>query len=206
MRAAWLGLVVALFGLPGAAAAAGALDQLKAFVDGTRSGRAEFLQTVVAKSGRKPQVAGGTMMFSRPGRFRWLYERPYHQLIVGDGEKLWIYDRELNQVTAKKLSAALGASPAALLAGDNALERGFTLKDGGEVDGIAWVEAQPKSADAAFEHLRIGFSGGVLRAMDLTDSFGQTTKIVFERFERNPPLPAGAFRFVPPAGADVVGE
>jgi len=198
-------LAAALLCLPGAAIAAG-LDQLKAFLGGARSGKAEFLQTVVAKSGRKPQVAAGTMSFSRPGKFRWVYERPYHQLIVGDGDRLWVYDRELNQVTVKKLSAALGASPAALLAGDNALERDFALKDGGEVDGIAWVEAQPRSAEATFEHLRIGFSGSVLRAMELTDTFGQTTKILFDRFERNPAFPAGTFRFVPPAGADVVGE
>jgi len=198
-------LAAALLCLPGAAIGAG-LDQLKAFLGGARSGKAEFLQTVVAKSGRKPQVAAGTMSFSRPGKFRWVYERPYHQLIVGDGDRLWVYDRELNQVTVKKLSAALGASPAALLAGDNALERDFALKDGGEVDGIAWVEAQPRSAEATFEHLRIGFSGSVLRAMELTDTFGQTTKILFDRFERNPAFPAGTFRFVPPAGADVVGE
>ena len=206
MRAAFLCAAALLFGLPPGPAAAAALDQLKAFVAGTRSGKADFLQTVVAKSGRKPQMAIGTMMFSRPGRFRWAYEKPYHQLIVGDGEKLWIYDRELNQVTAKKLSAALGASPAALLAGDNVLERDFTLKEGVAADGIEWVEAKPKAADATFEHLRIGFAGGSLRAMVLTDAFGQTTTILFERFERNPPLPAGAFRFVPPAGTDVVGE
>lgn len=194
------------FGLLPAVAGAAALDKLKAFVEGTRSGKAAFTQTVVAKSGRKPQLAAGTMMFSRPGKFRWTYDKPYYQLIVGDGEKLWIYDRDLNQVTVKKLSATLGSSPAALLAGDNELEKNFTLREGGESEGIEWVDAQPKAAESSFEFLRIGFSGGELRAMELRDNFGQTTTIVFTQFERNPALPAGSFRFVPPKGADVIGE
>lgn len=189
-----------------ALAQAAALDKLKAFVEKTRSGTAAFTQTVLAKSGRKPQVATGSMMFSRPGKFRWTYDKPYYQLIVGDGERLWIYDRDLNQVTAKKLSAALGSSPAALLAGDNELEKNFILKEGGAADGTEWVEAQPKAADSTFEFVRIGFAGETLKAMELRDNFGQTTTIVFSRFERNPALPPDSFRFVPPKGADVIGE
>ena len=200
---AFLSFTLAL--LPAFADAA-ALDKLKAFIENTRSGKAVFTQSVISKSGRKPQLAAGTMMFSRPGKFRWVYDKPYYQLIVGDGEKLWIYDRDLNQVSTKKLSAALGSSPAALLAGDNELEKNFTLKEGGEADGVEWVEARPKAADSAFESLRIGFAGDALKAMELRDNFGQATTIVFSQFERNPALPAGSFRFVPPKGADVVGE
>jgi outer membrane lipoprotein carrier protein len=187
-------------------AQAAALDKLKAFVEGTKSGRADFVQTVVSKSGRKPQNAAGQMMFSRPGKYRWTYDKPYYQLIVGDGERLWVYDRDLNQVSTKKLSAALGGSPAALLAGDNALEKNFDLKEGGTADGIEWVDAQPKSQEAGFQFLRIGFVGDALRAMELTDSFGQVTTIAFEKFERNPQLPAALFRFTPPKGADILGE
>ena len=201
-----LGVLGALVvGFSGSAQAA-ALDKLKAFVEGTKSGRADFVQTVAPKSGRKTQNAAGSKMFSRPGKFRWTYDKPYYQLIVGDGEKLWVYDRDLNQVSVKKLAAALGSSPAALLAGDNALEKNFDLKEGGTADGIEWVDAQPKSQDAGFQFLRIGFVGDTLRAMELTDSFGQVTTIAFERFERNPPLPAGQFRFTPPKGADILGE
>lgn len=196
----------ALFALNAVSAQATALDKLKAFVEGTKSGRADFVQTVVSKSGRKPQNAAGRMMFSRPGKFRWTYDKPYYQLIVGDGERLWVYDRDLNQVSTKKLAAALGSSPAALLAGDNALEKNFELKEGGTADGIEWVDAQPKSQDSGFQFLRIGFVGDTLRAMELTDSFGQVTTIAFEKFERNPQIPAGQFRFTPPKGADVLGE
>jgi len=133
--------VFAVFAVVGAFPAsvhAAALDKLKAFVEGTKSGKADFVQTVVSKSGRKPQNAAGSMMFSRPGKFRWTYDKPYYQLIVGDGERLWVYDRDLNQVSTKKLAAALGSSPAALLAGDNALEKNFDLKEGGTTDGIEW--------------------------------------------------------------------
>lgn len=187
-------------------AQAAALDQLKAFVQGSRSGRAEFTQTVTAKSGRQPQRASGTMAFQRPGKFRWTYAQPYQQLIIGDGEKLWIYDKDLNQVTVRKLGDALGSSPAALLAGDDALEKNFQLSEGGSRGGIEWVEATPKSADTSFERVRIGFADGKLRAMELIDTFGQTTILEFTAVERNPRLEAGLFSFTPPKGADVVGE
>lgn len=189
-----------------ALAQASALDKLKAFVENTKSGKATFTQTVVAKSGRKPQVASGTMMFSRPGKFRWVYEQPYYQLIVGDGEKLWIYDRDLNQVTSKKLATSLGSSPAALLAGNNELEKNFNLKEGSAEGDIEWVDAQPKTADTSFEFMRIGFAGDTLRAMELRDNFGQTTRLIFSQFERNPTLATSQFHFTPPKGADLLGE
>ena len=175
----------ALFALLPALAEAAALDKLKAFVEGTRSGKADFVQTVASKSGRKPQNAAGSMMFSRPGKFRWTYEKPYAQLLVGDGSKLWAWDQELNQVTTKKLGQALGSTPAAILAGDNALEKNFTLKDDGAADGLEWVEARPKADDSSFERIRMGFSGGQLKAMVLHDNFGQTTSLNFLQMERS---------------------
>ena len=187
-----------------ALAEAGGIDELHAFLDGAKNGRATFRQTVVARSGRVPQVSSGTFAFARPGRFRWSYEKPFEQLVVGDGAKVWVYDRDLNQVIVRQLDAALGATPAALLAGDNALERSFVLVDGGTADGLAWVEATPKSADSTFTKVRIGFRDQLPRAMELADAFGQTTRLQFDAFERNVALPADLFRFVPPAGADVV--
>ena len=187
-----------------ALAEAGGIDELHAFLDGAKNGRATFRQTVVARSGRVPQVSSGTFAFARPGRFRWSYEKPFEQLVVGDGAKVWVYDRDLNQVIVRQLDAALGATPAALLAGDNALERSFVLVDGGTADGLAWVEATPKSVDSTFTKVRIGFRDQLPRAMELADAFGQTTRLQFDAFERNVALPADLFRFVPPAGADVV--
>ncbi|MBT9497403.1 MAG: outer membrane lipoprotein chaperone LolA [Zoogloea oleivorans] len=182
------------------------LAQLKQFMDGTRTARGSFTQQVFSKSGRKPQPASGTFAFSRPGKFRWIYEKPYAQLLVGDGSKLWAYDQELNQVTTKKLGQALGSTPAAILAGDNSLDRNFVLKNAGDADGLEWIEATPKAEDSSFERIRMGFAGGQLKAMLLNDNFGQTTSLLFGQIERNPSLDAGLFRFTPPKGADVVGE
>ncbi|MBN9694618.1 MAG: outer membrane lipoprotein chaperone LolA [Zoogloea sp.] len=187
-------------------ARADGLAQLKQFMEGTRSARGSFTQQVLSKSGRKPQQASGSFAFARPGKFRWTYEKPYAQLLVGDGSKLWAYDQELNQVTTKKLGQALGNTPAAILAGDNALDRNFALKDAGAADGLEWVEAVPKGDDSSFERIRLGLAGGQLKAMVLYDNFGQTTSLQFGQLERNPSLDASLFRFVPPAGADVVGE
>lgn len=185
---------------------AGSIDSLRVFVRETQTARAQFEQTVLDRNGRTTSQASGVMAFSRPGKFRWTYAKPYAQLIVGDGAKLWIYDKDLNQVTVRKLDEALGSSPAALLAGNNEIERFFTLNDVGSRDGLEWLEAAPKSSDTMFAAVRMGFAGATLKQMELKDSFGQTTIIRFDKLERNPKLPADQFKFAPPKGADVIGE
>ena len=197
---------IALFGLifPLAAMATG-IDQFRAFLETTRQARGVFAQSVVGKSGRKPQLSSGSFAFSRPGKFRWTYEKPFQQLLVSDGEKLWSHDPELNQVTVSKLGKALGASPAALLAGD-ALEDNFVIADGGAADGHEFVDATPKARDGSFERVRIGFRERLPRVMEVRDNFGQTTTLLLDGFEVNLVLPADWFRFKPPKGADVVGD
>ncbi len=185
---------------------AGGVDRLREFVDGAKTLRAQFNQTVLDRAGKVTNESSGTMQFSRPGKFRWEYTKPYPQLIVGDGQKLWIWDSDLNQVTVKKLSDSLGSSPAALLAGSNEIERSFTLIDGGDKDGLDWLQAQPKDRDTTFESIRMGFSDAGLQVMELIDSFGQKTVIRFAKVEKNPKLAAGLFKFSPPKDADVVGE
>jgi outer membrane lipoprotein carrier protein len=187
-------------------AQAGAIDKLHRFLETTKTLRADFAQIVVAKNGKKPQQSTGVMMISRPGKFRWQIEKPYEQLLVGDGDKVWIYDPDLRQVTVKKFDAALGSTPAALLVGGNALDKNFTLREAGEREGLEWLEAIPKGADSGFEKLQLGFAGNDLKAMDLFDSFGQTTSLLFTRIERNAPIAPALFRFAPPAGVDVIGE
>lgn len=199
----WLALsAVALLFAAGAADASG-IDQLKAFLSGAKTGKATFRQVVTSQRGTAETT--GTFTFQRPGKFRWVYEKPYEQLIVGDGDKLWIYDRDLNQVIVRKLDAALGSSPAALLSGDNALERNFELADAGKADGVEWVDAKPKAADTGFERVRLGLKDNVPRVMELKDTFGNVTRLEFGAFERNVTVDAGQFKFVPPKGADVVG-
>jgi outer membrane lipoprotein carrier protein len=206
MRAAIRVLSVAALVLAARVAGASGLDQLHAFLDGTKSAQGDFTQTVVRRDGRTTQKTSGSFAFQRPGKFRWAYDKPFAQLIVGDGEKIWIYDQDLNQVIVRKLDAALGETPAALLAGDNALEQNFTLVASGEGDGLEFVDAIPKAADSQFKKIRLGFAGDLPRRMELADAFGQTTTLDFTRLQRNPALPSSMFRFTPPAGADVLGE
>ncbi|MBX3651442.1 MAG: outer membrane lipoprotein chaperone LolA [Burkholderiales bacterium] len=191
--------------LPGLVSASGTAA-LKSFLGQTQSVKARFAQMVLDRNLKPLQQAQGVMQFSRPGKFRWDYVKPYEQTIVGDGTRLWIYDKDLNQVTVRKLDRALGASPAALLAGSNDLERDFTLSDSGSKDGLDWLDAVPKSRDTAFERVRMGFGKSGLAAMELRDQFGQITVITFADIERNPSIAAEVFRFTPPKGADVISE
>jgi len=185
---------------------ASGLAQLKAFVEGAKTGRTTFRQSVIPKGREQAQVSSGTFTFARPGRFRWSYEKPYEQLIVGDGAKLWIYDRDLNQITTHNQDVSLGASPAALLSGDNTLDRNFEVVDAGASDGLEFVDARPRAPESGVERVRIGFRDNLPRVMELHDTFGNVTTLTFDSFERNVKLDAEQFVFVPPKGADVVGN
>jgi chaperone LolA len=185
---------------------AGGLERLKAFIANARTAEAEFSQTVADKSGRIAQQASGRMAFSRPGKFRWDYDKPYQQVIVGDGVRLWLYDVDLEQVTVKPLGDVIAGTPAALLAGDNAIEKYFILKDAGQGGGLEWLEATPKNRDTSFERIRMGFQGDVLAQMELFDFFGQRTTLKLTHFVRNPIIAPSRFTFSPPKGADVIGE
>lgn len=197
------GAGLAALGLPPAARAA-AIDQLRQFAASTRSARGEFTQQQVRANGRAGETARGTFAFARPGRFRWEINAPYEQLIVTDGERLHFYDKDLRQVTVRRSTDAIGATPAALLFGSNDLDGAFALKEAGESDGLEWLEALPKAKDSGFERIRIGFRAGLPEAMEVRDAFGQTTRFAFRAIERNPVLEPAQFRFTAPAGVDVV--
>ena len=198
--------LILLFLAAASAAQASSIDRFKAYLRTTQSLRALFEQKVYDRSRKLVQESSGNFAFVRPGRFHWVYEKPSEQLIVGDGQRVWIYDRELNQVTVRKLTKALGSTPAALLAGSSDIEAAFDLSDGGEREGLEWLEAKPKDRDAGFERIRIGLSASGVQAMELTDNFGQTTSLRFSSIVRNPQLDPALFRFQPPKGADVLGE
>lgn len=190
-----------------APARAGSLDQLRSFLTQTGSARGEFTQRVSPRAGAAPQPASsGRFVFERPGRFRWSYETPYEQLIIADGKRLVLYDKDLNQVTVRRLGAALPSSPASILFGSNDFDKEFEVTDAGARDGLEWVRARPRAKDSTFERIEIGFRDGLPREMRLADSFGQTTHLVFAGVERNPGLDADAFAFTPPKGADVLTE
>ena len=208
MRSAAFFASVAVAGVlagSGASAGANAVDQLRAFLTQTKTARGEFTQRVTARG--KPAVASsGRFAFERPGKFRWVYEKPYEQIIVADGQKLFLFDRDLNQVTVKKIAGALPASPASILFGTNDFERDFDVRDDGARDGLDWILARPRAKDSPFETIQIGFRDGLPAAMQLTDSFGQTSLLAFRGLERNPRVDAETFRFVPPKGADVLED
>jgi outer membrane lipoprotein carrier protein len=188
------------------AASASSLDRFSQFLSATQSAKGEFEQKVLDKDGRIVQQSRGTLAFQRPGKFRWTYVKPYAQLIVGDGTRVWIYDEDLRQVTVKRMDQALTSTPAALLAGNNEAMRAFRISDNGEKDGLEWLEAVPRDKEGVFERVRMGFGFGGLETMEFYDSFGQTTVLRFTSLTRNPALEPSTFRFSPPKGADVVGE
>ncbi|HEY2558894.1 MAG TPA: outer membrane lipoprotein chaperone LolA [Caldimonas sp.] len=187
------------------AAHADPVATLRAFVRDVKSGRSQFTQTVTSPDGAKKKVSSGSFEFSRPNRFRFVYTKPFEQTIVGDGEKVWIYDADLNQVSARKLGRAVGATPAALLAGGD-LERDFDLASLPPHDGLDWAEAKPKAKDGAFESVRVGFNDKGLAALEIIDSFGQKSLLRFEGFAANVPIAPETFRFTVPAGADVIEQ
>lgn len=188
---------------------AAALDQFKSFVSSTKAAKGEFTQRQVKTddAGKgAPRVstpATGTFVFARPGKFIWTYMKPYEQVLQADGDKLYIYDKDLNQVTVRKLGNALGSSPAAILFGSNDLEKNFTLKEAGSRDGLEWLQAIPKAKDTTFDQIAIGLKDGVPMAMELKDSFGQVSLLSFKNFEKNPQIASDQFRFETPKGADV---
>jgi len=184
---------------------AGGIEQLRQFLTSTGQAHGAFIQTVTGKDSGKAKESAGLFAFARPGKFRWSYEKPYQQLLVSDGHKLWSYDPDLNQVTIGVVGKALGASPAALLAGES-LDDNFVLADGGSRDGIEFVEAVPKAKEGGFERLRIGMRANLPVRMEIVDNFGQTSTLVLSQFETRGALPAGTFRFVPPKGADIVEQ
>ncbi len=180
----------------------GGLEDLQTFMERTRVGAAHFEQ--VSQRDKAVDQSSGEFSFARPGKFRWEYKTPYAQTLVGDGKTLWIWDPDLNQVTRKPMAEALGSTPAALLAGDNTLEKGFRLEEGPASDGLSWVVATPKNRDTGFDLVRLGFSDHVLKRMELKDSFGHVVSIRFDHFEAAPRFTQDTFHFVPPPGADVI--
>lgn len=186
-----------------AAAPADAAARLDARLSELDTVSARFEQRVFDEQDNLFEETGGTVLIDRPGRFRFDYEDP-PQLIVGDGAKVWIYDRELAQVTVRRAGDALGSTPAVLLASGRPVEEVFRVRALGAGGGLVWFGVEPKAEDASFVRIRLGFAGAELRRMELLDRFGQTTRLDFDDFRRNPAIPAGAFTFVPPEGVDVV--
>lgn len=201
MKRILLSLTLALAG----AAHADAVDALRDFAREVKSGKANFTQTVTSPDGKRKKQSSGSFEFQRPNQFRFAYAKPFEQTIVADGHKVWIYDADLNQASSRKLADALGATPAALLAGSN-IERDFTLKALPAEGGLDWVQAVAKQAESTIQSLRLGFKGKELAAMEIVDGFGQRSRLDFSAVQANVAVPAERFQFKLPAGADLIEQ
>jgi len=189
-----------------AAASGEGQARLDRFLSGLDTMESQFVQTLINPRGELIEESRGMLWLSRPGKFRLHYTNPYEQLYVADGIKLWMYDRDLEQVTVKEQSDALGSTPALLLSSSEPLTNNFSFTELGAHEGFQWLELKPKAADSNFDYVRLALEGDVLRAMEMVDGFGQTTRLFFETVKRNPALSADKFRFQPPPGVDVIGE
>jgi len=193
-------------------AQADGLKDLETFLREVGSARANFTQVVTSpprtgETAARSKTSSGWFEFLRPNRFRFEYTQPFPQTIVADGQTLWLYDADLNQVTARAQKDALGSTPAALIASGTdlkALGEVFELKAAPAAGGLEWVEARPKARDGQLQSVRVGFKVGQLAVLEIADSLGQRSVITFNQWQGNAPLKADRFRFQPPAGADVI--
>lgn len=198
-------LLALFFALTATAAQADPVETLRTFVRDVKSGASTFTQTVTSADGTRKKLSSGDFEFLRPNRFRFNYTKPFPQLIVADGQKVWIYDADLNQASSRKLSQALGATPASLLAGAS-LDQDFVLSPQPTSEGLSWVLAMPRATDSAFKSMRVAFRGSDLAAVEIVDNFGQRSLLQFNRFVPNPSLPPSRFSYTPPPGADVIEQ
>jgi outer membrane lipoprotein carrier protein len=179
---------------------------LNTFLKRTRSLTADFKQVVINEAGNPVQTSNGVFLLQRPGKFRWDYEKPFQQQIVANSGKVWFFDKDLEQVTIKKLDESLGSTPALLLSGDIALEENFIMEKQGVEDDMQWIKLLPKSQESSFKYITIGLKKGSLGGMELSDNFGQLTRIYFSNVIINPPIKQTLFQFQAPKGADVFAE
>ncbi|MGZ8242550.1 outer membrane lipoprotein chaperone LolA [Methylomagnum sp.] len=179
------------------------IQRLRNFLAKASTLQADFAQVQIDENGNQGKRATGVFYLQRPGKFRWDYQTPYAQEIVSSGNKVWFYDKDLEQVTAKQLNAAIGSTPALLLSGEVALEKNFTIEKQSVEEGLYWLKLLPKSEESGFKYVLLGLEGNVLAAMELSDNFGQLTRIYFHNVKTGIKPDSAIFEFKPPAGVDV---
>jgi outer membrane lipoprotein carrier protein len=180
--------------------------QLDIFFAGLETMQAEFVQTLMDDKKRTIEESEGILSMQRPNRFRIEYQRPFEQLYVADGKNLWLFDKELEQVTVRPQDESFDQTPAQLLSGTKPLSENFYLEDLGVHEGLDWLELRPKQADANFDYIRLALENNAIRTIETLDGLGHTTRLFLSHIKRNPKLAADSFKFVPPVGIDVIGE
>lgn len=203
------GLIIVLIGLwtsLGYAEDTSSVVQLEAFLKATTTLVADFKQVSLDEGGKPAQTSFGVFYLQRPGKFHWQYQKPFTQKIIANGGKVWFYDADLEQVTIKKLDKSLGSTPALLLSGEISLKDNFNLEQQGVDEGMHWVRLLPKNPESNFKYITIGLVKDTLGGMEMSDNFGQLTRIYFSNVRLNSAIPAATFKFVPPEGVDVFSE
>ena len=180
--------------------------QLQAFLKASKSLTADFKQVLINEAGDPYQTSYGIFYLQRPGKFRWDYLKPFQQQIVSTSGKVWFYDTDLEQVTVKKLDESVGSTPALLLSGNISLDDNFTMQDQGVDGDMQWIKLLPKNQESSFKYILIGLNKGTLGGMELSDNFGQLTRIYFSNVLLNPPIKPTVFEFKTPKGADVFSD
>lgn len=183
-----------------------AVEQLQRLLKNTTTMQGDFTQQRIGENGQAVSASKGVFFLNRPGNFRWEYQSPQHQLIVAASGKVSIYDVDLEQVTIKNLGKAVGATPALLLTGDAPLDRDFILEAQGHEEDMDWVRLLPRDEESSFRYVMIGLEHGQLAGMELSDQFGQLTRIYFEHVQRGTVIAPGMFHFNPPKGVDVLED
>ncbi len=201
-------LLIVLFSLVGQMswAAETPVTQLEAFLKASTTLIADFKQVAISEQGNPAETSYGVFYLQRPGKFHWQYQKPFQQQVIANGGKVWFYDAELEQVTIKKLDKSLGSTPALLLSGEISLRDNFTLEQQGEDDGMNWVRLIPKNTENGFKYIMIGLAKGTIAGMEMSDNFGQLTRIYFSKVRTNTPIAADMFKFEAPKGVDVFTE
>ena len=186
--------------------AADGQELLKHFLTGLKTLQANFQQELEQPDKGETYHSSGTFYLKRPGQLRWEYDPPNNQLIVADGDRIWLYDKELDQVSHRSQKAALEGTPAQLLSNTGPLDQHFRIKDLGVEEGLNWVELLPKDKDSQFHSVRLALTDKELVRMVMVDNFGQTTRFLFTHEQRNPPLDSKLFDFIPPPAVDLIGD
>jgi len=201
----WL-LIIGLLWTGNAASAPDGADRLESFLGGLHTLQADFVQTVVVPDGQQELTSRGTFYLSRPSRFRWSYSSPEGQLVVADGDRVWLYDADLLQVSHQDQDDALRGTPALLLSDTSPIDKHFETIELGPRIGLEWLELIPRGENSEITKVLVAFDGDTLERLEMIDSFGQVTRFFFTKLQRNPQLADELFRFNPPPEADILGH
>ncbi|MGR8933114.1 MAG: outer membrane lipoprotein chaperone LolA [Gammaproteobacteria bacterium] len=195
------------FCLPFAVSAAAIpAETLRTFLTANRTLQAEFKQIGFDEAGRPDKTSYGMFYLQKPGKFRWEYQKPFTQKIVSNSGKVWFYDADLEQVTVKRVDQSLGSTPALLLSGEVSLERNFIITQQGIDGDMVWIRLEPKDKDTTFKYILIGLDKGQLGGMELSDNFGQLTRIYFSNVKTNTVIDPDVFVLHLPKGVDVLED